>query len=230
MFIRCLALFLLLPSLAFAARPFVTDDARLTTAGSCQLESWARIYPQSRELWMLPACNPGGNFEITAGAGMAHNDHAPRSDDYVLQAKTLFKPLESNGWGWGLAVGKIAHPGVNAGPNLLGNTYAYLPASFSSLDDRVVLHTNVGWLKDRASQRHNLTWGLGGEWWVHERASLIAESFGDNRVKPYWQTGLRFFVVPERVQVDATVGRQVDGGRDSQWFSVGLRLTPDRFF
>ena len=99
MFIRCLALFLLLPSLAFAARPFVTDDARLTTAGSCQLESWARIYPQSRELWMLPACNPGGNFEITAGAGMAHNDHAPRSDDYVLQAKTLFKPLESNGWG-----------------------------------------------------------------------------------------------------------------------------------
>ena len=24
----------------WAARPFVTDDARLTTAGSCQIESW----------------------------------------------------------------------------------------------------------------------------------------------------------------------------------------------
>ena len=45
---------------AQAARPFVTDDARLTTAGSCQLESWIRICPESRESWAQPACNPGG--------------------------------------------------------------------------------------------------------------------------------------------------------------------------
>lgn len=228
--LRLLPLLLCLPGLAWGARPFVTDDARLTTTGSCQLESWSRIYPHSRELWALPACNPGGNLEITAGMGSTRGDGQAPSEDYVLQAKTLFKPLESNGWGWGLTVGKVAHPGINPGPNLLGNTYAFLPASFSFLDDRLVLHANLGWLREKASRQDNLTWGMGGEWSLGSRTSLIAETFGDNREKPYWQAGLRFFIVPERVQVDASLGRQADGGRDSQWISFGLRLTPEHFF
>lgn len=223
-------LFLLLPGLAQAARPFVTDDARLTTVASCQLESWVRSYPQSREAWVLPACNPGGNLEITLGQGLARSDSTGVAKDYVFQAKTLFRQLESNGWGWGLALGKVAHPGVNPGPNLLGNTYAYVPASFSFLDDRAIVHANLGWLRERGSQRHNLTWGLGGEFVLGERSSVIAETFGDNRAKPYWQTGMRFFVIPNRVQVDATVGQQQEGGRDSRWFSFGLRLTPERLF
>ena len=90
---------------AYAARPFITDDARLTTGGSCQLESWMRVYRDSRELWALPACNPGGNFEITLGGGRAKANGEAATDDYVLQGKTLFRTLEPNGWGWGLAVG-----------------------------------------------------------------------------------------------------------------------------
>jgi len=112
----------------WAARPFVTDDARLTTAGSCQLESWARIYPNSQELWALPACNPTGNLEFTVGGGVAKLEGAAGwTDDYVLQAKTLFKILELNSWGVGAAVGTIQHPQINPGPNLLGNRYAYVP-------------------------------------------------------------------------------------------------------
>ncbi|MEW6563131.1 MAG: hypothetical protein AB1400_07865 [Pseudomonadota bacterium] len=44
-----IAFSLLLPTPAWAARPFVTDDARLTKANSCQLESWTRSYSGSRE-------------------------------------------------------------------------------------------------------------------------------------------------------------------------------------
>ena len=66
---------LLLPSTEVkAARPFVTDDARLTTEGSCQLESWARLYENSSEIWALPACNPFGNLEVTLGEGISHDD------------------------------------------------------------------------------------------------------------------------------------------------------------
>jgi hypothetical protein len=104
---------------AWAARPFVTDDARLTTAGSCQLESWVRTYPQSRETWALPACNPGGNLELPVGGGWARYDDAPATKDQVFQLKTLFRPLETNGWGWGLAVGTVRHRDVR--PNLLGH-------------------------------------------------------------------------------------------------------------
>ena len=38
-----ISLSLLISTQAYAARPFMTDDARLTTEGSCQLESWARV-------------------------------------------------------------------------------------------------------------------------------------------------------------------------------------------
>ncbi|MBL8427420.1 MAG: hypothetical protein JNM16_08135, partial [Dechloromonas sp.] len=125
---------LIIPTCAFAARPFVTDDARLTTAGSCQLESWMRIYPDSKELWALPACNPTGNLEFTVGGGRARHDDAPATSDYVFQAKTLFRPLETNDWGIGFAVGTIRHPEINPGPNMLGNTYAYIPLSVSLND------------------------------------------------------------------------------------------------
>lgn len=224
----CLLQALALPALA--ARPFVTDDARLTTAGSCQLESWVRIYPDSRELWALPACNPFGNLELTAGGGKAKNDGQPSSGDYIFQLKTLLRPLETNGWGLGLAAGTVHHPQVNPGPNLLGNTFVYMPVSVSFADDRIVMHANVGWLKDKASGEHRTTWGLGWEFRLNEHITGIAESFGDNSAGTFWQAGARFAIIPERVQVDATLGRELNGPASSRWISFGLRLTPDRLF
>lgn len=214
----------------WAARPFVTDDARLTTEGSCQLESWGRSYSESREFWALPACNPGGNLELTLGGGWARYDNGPATKDQVFQLKTLFKPVETGGWGWGLAVGTVHHPDVNPGPNLLGNTYVYAPLTASFLEDRAMLHVNAGLLRDRATRRTNATWGLGGEYVLDSRVSAIAETFGDNRSKPYWQTGARFFVVPNLFQVDATAGQQFSGSRASRWISIGIRLTPDKLF
>ncbi len=221
---------LAMPLAAEAARPFVTDDARLTTAQSCQLETWVRSYPDSRETWVLPACNPTGNLEFTVGGGVARDPGGASTRDYIVQLKTLFRPLETNGWGWGLGVGRVFHPEVNPGPNLLGNTYAYLPFSASFADNRVVLHGNLGALRDRATRGHRKTWGVGGEFEITPRASAIAESFGDDRAHPYWQVGGRLAVVPGQVQIDATVGQQFSGPRHGRWISIGLRLTPDRLF
>ena len=221
---------LIIPTCAFAARPFVTDDARLTTAGSCQLESWMRIYPDSKELWALPACNPTGNLEFTVGGGRARHDDAPATSDYVFQAKTLFRPLETNDWGIGFAVGTIRHPEINPGPNMLGNTYAYIPLSVSLNDDKVILHANLGWLKDKASGQNNLSWGVGGEFKVHAKLLGIAETFGDNRSMSYGQVGVRYSVRPDLFQVDATIGQQLSGPGKNHWVSFGIRYTPDKLF
>ncbi|HJV93888.1 MAG TPA: hypothetical protein VJ572_10425 [Azonexus sp.] len=214
----------------WAARPFVTDDARLTTEGSCQLESWTRIYPDSEELWALPACNPTGNFELTLGAGLSRADGEPTTRDYVLQAKTLFKSLEVNGWGIGFALGKVYHPEITPGPNQLGNSYAYVPFSASFKDDHIVMHVNLGWLRDRASKEDSVTWGIGGEFRVSPRLAAIAETYGDHRSTPYGQVGLRIAVVPDLFQIDATAGRQFNGVGDNQWLSIGIRFTPERLF
>lgn len=221
---------LLLCSPAWAARPFVTDDARLTTEGSCQLESWMRAYSDSRELWALPACNPTGNLEITLGGGTATVTEGPSTADYVLQFKTLFKPLTTNGWGLGLAAGTVRHPEIHPGPNLLGNTFVYLPFSASFHNDQVIVHANFGWLRDHASSLDKMTWGIGGEFQMPARLTLIAETFGDDKSRPYWQTGVRFAVIPNLFQIDATIGQQFGGDSAGRWISFGVRWTPDRLF
>lgn len=221
---------LLLCQPVWAARPFVTDDARLTTAGSCQLESWMRVYPDSRESWALPACNPTGNLELTLGGGLASGTEGTTTD-YVFQLKTLFKPLTTNGWGLGLAAGTVRHPEINPGPNLLGNTFAYLPFSASFHDDRVIMHANLGWLREHASRQDKTTWGLGAEVQTGlPRLIWIAETFGDDKARPYWQTGVRFALVPHLFQIDATLGQQAGGDRAGQWISLGVRWTPERLF
>ena len=229
------ASFLLFISIqAMAARPFVTDDARLTTEESCQLESWTRIYPDRHELWTLPACNPSGNLEFTMGAGYQRDTQGPsagtESYDYVFQLKTLFRPLKTNDWGFGLAAGTVRHPSISPGPNALGNRYAYLPLSISFNDDKLIVHTNLGWMKDKASARSNTTWGVGGEFMLTPRVIAIAETYGDDRRAVYQHLGGRFWVVPERVQIDATMGRQLNAPAAGRWFSLGLRLTPDHLF
>lgn len=228
-----LCLFLALP--AWAARPFVTDDARLTTAGSCQLETWTRQYHESSEYWALPACNPGGNLEVTFGAARAsYSETGVHTTDQLLQLKTLFKPLERNGWGAGLAVGYIRHAKDQPpGPNQMGATYAYVPLSISLQDDRVIVHTNVGWLNDKASGKDRYTWGLGTEYYPRSpRLALVAETYGDggNPGRPYWQTGLRYSIVPNLLQIDTTYGSQYTQGTVGRWISVGLRWTPARLF
>jgi hypothetical protein len=62
------------------------------------------------------------------------------------------------------------------------------------------------------------------------RTTAIAEVFGDNRVNPYWQTGLRFSVVPNLFQMDATIGKPFDSSSSARWISIGFRFTPDKMF
>ena len=88
-----LALLFAMP--AQAARPMISDDARLTDAGACQVESWAHLHGKEREFWALPACNPGGIFELTLGGALAFSDGQRQSSAFVVQGKTLLKPLET---------------------------------------------------------------------------------------------------------------------------------------
>ncbi|WP_367156054.1 hypothetical protein [Methylomonas sp. HYX-M1] len=219
---------LLIPAFAFAARPFVTDDARLTTGGSCQLESWLRIYPDSQEIWALPACNPTGNLEFTIGGGVAKYEGESTTNDYVFQAKTLLRRLETNDWGLGLGIGTILHPEINPGPNQLGNTYAYIPLSVSLSDDKLIIHANVGWLKDKASGLNTASWGIGAELKLHPNWLGIAETYGDNHGNAYGQTGVRYSVIPNLFQIDATFGLQISDPDKAHWISFGIRYTPDK--
>lgn len=221
---------LLVVSSVQAARPMITDDARLTDPQACQVETWAKRNRHNEELWALPACNLTGNFEITMGGAIGHDPAGSRTTDVVAQAKTLFKPLETNGWGMGLVVGNVRHPNITTDRNLIGDVYAYVPTSFSYRDDRYVLHTNLGWLHRRTDHSDRLTWGVGSETELRANTWLIAEFFGQDRGRAFYQAGIRYWLVPGHVQLDTTYGNRMGSTQDERWFSLGLRLISPRLF
>lgn len=225
-FRRFTLLFLLgYASQGYCARPMVTDDARVVDPKSCQLESWVKLNKGSTEFWALPGCNVGQNLEITYGGAITREESNSHTTDTVLQAKTLLRPLTTNDYGVGLVVGHVKHPNAeNNEKNMIGDAYLYVPVSISMLDDRFVLHTNLGVIHDRAEQANKFTWGIGSETQLNKSAYLIAEVYGDNQSRAFHQLGLRYWVVPNRVQIDTTYGNRFANDMEERWISVGLRL------
>lgn len=214
---------------AHSARPMITDDARLTDAHACQVETWRRANRGSREFWALPACNPTGNLELTLGGNDLPDGAGGRNNDVVLQGKTLFRPLATNDYGIGLAVGTFVHTTPEAGQRTLGTLYGYVPMSRSWFDDHVVVHLNLGGQDNRDTAVRSLTWGLGTELNFTPRFALIAESFGDNHTRHSYQGGIRFWVIPGRWQIDTTMGAQSGNIGATRWWSIGIRLISPPF-
>jgi len=199
------------PGPAHAARPFFTDDARVVDKDHCQVETFyktQRTYNGS-EFWWLPACNPGfvpmkNGLEVTVGANRIEDE-----GNCILQAKYLFKELQTNGYGLALSVGSFS-----------GQQYANAIASFSFFDERAVVHTNLGRFNEDGK-----TWGVGLEALLAPpRVYGILESFGQRGEAPTWHYGIRFWVIPNRFQIDATRGDQGGGDPDRRFYTLGLRF------
>lgn len=205
--------------LAHAGRPLVVDDATIADAKQCQLESWLQKNRHSTEYWVLPACNFTGNLELAlGGARITGGEHTQTTA--VMQGKTLFRPLEMNDWGVGLVFGNQFNPDKSA----LGDVYASVPLSFSFKDDRVLLHANLGWLHEKEMRRDAMTWGVATEIQLAERTSFSAETYGQNRGKPFFQLGVRYQLIPDRMQLDASYGNRFGSGSDQRFFSIGFVL------
>ncbi len=198
-----IALLFATPPACYAARPFVTDDARVVDPDHCQLETFykeQRAY-SGHEFWFLPACNQLG-VEWTVGGNRIEGEN-----NLIVQGKKLLKPLETNGYGLALSVGSFG-----------GDPYVNGIASFSFLQDWSVVHTNLGYLQNRA------TWGIGLEQLVYApRVYAILETFGERGDMPTQHAGIRFWVIPNRFQIDSTVGRQ-SGEPTQRFYSIGLRF------
>lgn len=215
---------------AFAARPFVTDDARVVDPDGSQVETFLKRQRtvSERELWFLPAHNfaalAGGRVELTLGGIWLNSQPLGDARSIVVQAKTLLKPLEANGYGLALSLGalRVAPSGPDAAQT---NPYANGIASFSFADDRYVLHANLGARGDAGAGPGTVraTWGTGAEIQLHERLYGIVETYGERGEKPTRHFGLRFWAVPKRVQIDSTLGFQASAP-ERRFHTVGLRV------
>ncbi|HEX4779278.1 MAG TPA: hypothetical protein VH301_00900 [Usitatibacter sp.] len=187
---------LLFAASATAARPLTTDDARIVDPKSCQVESWIKANKDSTEYWALPACNPFGWFEINyGGARTRENGAGSTFTDNVMGFKTIVKPLEPNGWGWGVSVGTDRHLHRESGNGWPGDEVVNVPVSVSFRDDEIVMHVNAGAVRRRDLDRSIVTWGIGTEVRLRDDTYFIGESFANDRGRPFYQLGARYTLV-----------------------------------
>lgn len=216
-------------AVVYADEPYVTDDARLLEAGACQLETGKRVFRGRREWWVLPACNFTGNLELTLGrTGMSGPDSTGETSN-LLQFKGLFKELETNGHGWGWQAGTkvLRHP--QAGQRKVSNHYASLLSGHSFFDDKVIAHANLGTRYDRIESRAALTGAIAGEFNVTARTTFIAEAYDDSRSRRAYQTGVRFILLPDHVEINASIGGEPGNFRQSRYWTIGIHLISPRF-
>ena len=201
------AALLLISVPGWAARPFFTDDARIVDKGHCQVETFykeQRAYSGS-EFWFLPACNPFG-VELTLGGNRIEGER-----NTIVQGKILFKELQTNDLGLAGSLGSFG-----------GDPYVNGIASRSFLDDRYVAHANLGMIRNPDADRG--TWGLGLEALLAApRWYGMVETFGQRGDTPTLHYGLRYWVIPNHFQIDATHGRQSADPLKS-FHSIGLRF------
>ncbi|MDB5987518.1 MAG: hypothetical protein JWR16_2571 [Nevskia sp.] len=213
---------------AAGGRPMTTDDATLTNARSCQIESYFQHTTRDAQWWVLPACNPTGNFEFSAGAALDQAADAANAMQYTLQGK----------WVWPHAPGALtdfATAGIAFGAFYLDEThhgneawsslFAYVPLTLRWTDS-LQTHFNLGWNRDVIGHHDDLTYAAALSHDLGHDYSAFVELFGVGRAPPSAQTGGAFIFLNGTMQLDATYGRPLNGSWRDSIFSIGLEWYP----
>lgn len=212
---------------AHAGRPLATEDASLMEAGACHVETWLERTANGHAFWAMPACNPLGMFELALGGARARSDGGPHSTVGAWQIKTVFEEASENGPGFGLA---LAGQRERQGP---GSTEFKAIATWPLRGDDLLLHTNLGWLRERggdlATPKSRATWALALDQAVGERIRVSAESFSATGQRARWQLGLSYELVPDHVQIDASLGSAFGRWGSTRTVTLGMVFTSPVF-
>lgn len=221
----CVACLSAASMMAHAGRPFTTDDAGVLEAGACELESYYHRdttpdVPAVSGWWVQPGCGYGLRSQVSLGFGRDRSE-GEHIDAYAVLGKTWIKALTDDSFGVavGYSAGWAKQPGEsNRFDTTTLNGIVSVPAG------PLLLHANLGWSRSRIDETTATTWGVLAEW-VGLLGPVDAglEAFGDDHAAPWLQIGLRWPVVKERMNLDASWGKQTGDAKTKVW-SVGLKF------
>ncbi len=201
---------------ARAAASLLVDDASITPAGECQLESWVRLHHRNgQERVAVPACTWAGT-EWSLGLGHHSGESASDASLGIKRPLSLAdaSPLQ-------LAVAlAFDHDLHNAGSRGLS---LGLPVSIALAPDRTV-HLEAG--LRRQHDARGWTFGTGLEQLLSARWSVLGELARDVHRDTHVQFGLRR-QLPSGSSLDLMHGRALDGA-GARWITLGLNLALPR--
>ncbi|RDU60003.1 hypothetical protein [Helicobacter marmotae] len=230
---RALIFIFVYASFAFAARPMITDDARVVDRHSCQLETWGVYDRNMFEYYAIPACNMFLDTEVSMGVMMSNAfipDTNPsekfRTQQFIIGAKKIFNDLEEQGFSYGVALGNAYNFLYSQYKN---EHFIYVPISFAFLENTFLVHSNVGYkLKRNENEPHIYHLGLGFERELSQRFWLLGEGIYERGSRAQFQVGIRIWLLQDKIQLDGTYGNAFSGGES--FVSLGLRLLSDEWF
>jgi len=189
---------------AWAARPFVTDDADIIAPEACELElvhatQHQRAAPDERNSSAQLACGIGLNTEFGASGA-----RATRGDEHwpvvALVGKTGLRRVADGELGLAVAYSLLGEklPGA-----AFKQTRAAAALVATETQGRVLFHGNLGFVRDRIARNTTTLWALAVER-IGERFDFGGELFGESTRSAWLGAGGRYAVLPNRLSVDTS--------------------------
>lgn len=195
------------------AGAYLVDDASVTPAGQCQVQSWAQWLAHGQgTLNTLPACSTG---PVEWSLGLAgQNDPGQHQESPAV--KWMIRDPDRH------ALGLAVNVGATWGDGRLLSKNAYAAATWSiDKDRRWAVNADVGAVSNRGERTHTLT-GLGVRYKLDERFSLIAERIEHWSANRIGQFGMRW-AYSEHGSVDVIAGRS-DAREHHRWMTIGWNV------
>ena len=206
-----------LPQAVHAERPLQTEAAEVLERGGCEFELASdrlrRGGERATDNGVGLGCGIGWRTQVGLELSRSRaGGESGRGAAFVGKA-SLWKGAGEDGpaltLAWALASSREGGRWQRAEDDL--RLVATLPVGSGWV------HANLGHLRERGPRRTLATWGVAYE---HEglaagriKLAPMVETFGDDRESPWLNLGLRLTVVPDRVLVNLSWGRQTGDAR-----------------
>lgn len=201
---------------AQAARPLTVDDTGILDTGTCQLEAWQDHDAGTRDLHLAPSCGvlPGVEFNVEAIRGTPHDE---MSQGTYVGLRWAPEFAQWQGWQFGARTGWLREHSPGERHWQAGEWTAGLMATRPVGDDVTVL-VNLGHTHLSSEQGLKLTtYGVALAWTPHPRWVLFAEALGAVHKDTDLGAGLRYWVIPEVLGLDATATRTTTRDANTVW-------------
>jgi len=210
---------------AQAGRPLQTEDAGVLDRGDCEIESVGSRAsgggePRLREYSVQLGCGIGARTQLAVAAARAL-DGETRSDAAALVGKTALRELTDTQAGVVIAY-RLA--GARAKGGSFRHEATELRAVLSApLAEDWLFHGNLGTVRDEAAKQTSTIWSAALERTGLGPFDVMGEVFGDDRGAPWWNAGLRYTAIAQRLFFDPSYGAQMRSGRP-KLLTVGLKF------
>ena len=200
-----------------ANRPLTTDTADTIVLKRCQFEPYVastRASGSATQRSTILQLNCGVRDDTQLGVAISRESAGGAHSDLIAAAgKTYLVELKDGQTGVAIAYGLSAvKPGGGSWEH--ESTWLTLIAS-RRLTEGLLGHANLGWARSRSAGQHSTTWGLAFEWAVAPKLTLSAETYGDDRDKPWVAVGV-WSPLTDQFSVNVSVGAQRSNPRMRQ--------------